>query len=66
MAVVVDGTTGVSSPYYNVSNGLYQNVQTISATFTINSGTNAMSAGPISIATGYVVTIPTGSRWAVV
>ena len=44
----------------------YENSTTISADYTITSGKNAMSAGPVTIASGVTVTVPSGSRWAVV
>lgn len=42
------------------------NTQTISANYAIPSGYNGMSAGPITIADGVVVTIPDGSSWSIV
>jgi hypothetical protein len=46
--------------------GLYENSATISANYTIGTGNNAMSAGPITIDTGFTVTVPTGSTWVIV
>ena len=46
--------------------GLYEMANTISANYTITSGNNAMSAGPITVASGVTVTVPTGSRWVIV
>ena len=46
--------------------GLYENSNTISANYTIGTGNNAMSAGPITVATGVTVTVPTGSTWVIV
>lgn len=46
--------------------GLWENAKTISANYTITSGNSAMSAGPITIASGISVTVPSGSRWVVV
>jgi hypothetical protein len=46
--------------------GLYENSATISANYTIGTGNNAMSAGPITVNTGVTVTVPTGSTWTVV
>jgi|14_taG_2_1085336.scaffolds.fasta_scaffold44275_2 hypothetical protein len=45
--------------------GLYEHAHTISADYTITSGNNALTAGPITIDSGYSVTIPTGSTWVV-
>jgi hypothetical protein len=44
----------------------YENGQTVSSNYTITAGKNAMSAGPIEIASGVTVTIPAGSNWAIV
>jgi hypothetical protein len=44
---------------------IYLNTQTISTSYTIPTGSSAMSVGPITIASGVTVTIPSGSRWAI-
>jgi len=44
----------------------YENGQTVTNDYTITSGTNAMSAGDITIDTGVTVTVPTGSNWVIV
>ena len=44
----------------------YENDATVNVNYTISSGKNAMSAGPITIADGITVTIPNGSTWSVV
>jgi hypothetical protein len=46
--------------------GLWENSATISANYTIGTGNNAQSAGPITINTGVTVTVPSGSTWVVV
>ena len=46
--------------------GLFENANTISANYTIGTGNNAVSAGPITINSGIVVTVPSGSTWVVV
>ena len=45
---------------------IYENLQTIRSNYTVTTGSNAMSAGPIIIADGVVITIPTGSEWTIV
>ena len=47
------------------SNGLVLNNATISTSYTIASGYNAMSTGPVSIASGVTVTVSSGSRYIV-
>ena len=46
--------------------GYVENSATISVSSTINAGNNAMSSGPVSVAGGITVTVPTGSRWVIV
>lgn len=45
---------------------IIENTQTVTANVAIASGSNAMSAGPMSIADGVTVTIPDGSFWSIV
>ena len=47
------------------TNGLIVNSQTVSVSYSIPSGSNAISAGPVSIASGITVTVPSGSVWVV-
>lgn len=42
-----------------------QNGQTVTVNYTIPTGKNAMSTGPITINSGIVVTVPAGSRWVI-
>ena len=44
----------------------YENDISVAQNYTISSGKNAMSAGPITLAANVVVTIPNGSVWTVV
>ena len=53
-------TGGLGNPVF------YENDQTVTADYTITSNKNAMSAGPITIATGITVTVPTDSTWIIV
>ena len=46
--------------------GLFEHAKSISTNYSITSGNNALAAGPVDIASGVTVTIPTGSRWAIV
>jgi len=45
--------------------GLYEMANTISSNYSITSGNNALTAGPITMNTGISVTIPTGSTWVI-
>ena len=44
---------------------LYENTTTISADYTLSTGQNALSVGPITIDPSVTVTIPDGQRWVV-
>jgi hypothetical protein len=55
------GATGGGS-----DDAFYENTNTITSNYTITTGKNAMSAGPITINTGVTVTIPTGSTWSII
>jgi hypothetical protein len=46
--------------------GYIENANTVAVSSTINTGSNAISAGPVSINSGITVTVPTGSVWTVV
>ena len=47
------------------SNGIVVNSQTVSTSYTIASGFAGASVGPITVASGAVVTVGSGSRWVV-
>ena len=46
--------------------GYIENAATVTQSSTINAGHNAMSAGPVTIASGVSITVPSGSRYIVV
>ena len=43
-----------------------ENDQTVTSSYTITTGKNAMSAGPITVNTGVTVTVPDNSTWVIV
>lgn len=43
----------------------YENSKTVNGSYSITSNKNAMSTGPITLASGVTVTVPSGSRWVV-
>jgi hypothetical protein len=47
------------------SNGLVLNATTVAASYTIGTGYNAMSVGPVTVASGQSVTVSSGQRWLV-
>ena len=44
----------------------YENDQNVTTDYTITSGKNAMSAGPITVDNTVTVTVPSGSEWTIV
>ena len=48
------------------SEGYVENSATVTQSSSLKAGYNAMSAGPVTIESGVSVTIPSGSRWAIV
>lgn len=58
-------TTGTGA-VINATNGIIINNQTISASYTIPVGSNALSTGPVTAASGVTVTVSAGSRYIVI
>lgn len=54
------GATGGGADEIFIENG-----QTVTSSYTIPAGKNAMTTGPVTIADGAVVTISDGSRWVI-
>jgi acetyltransferase-like isoleucine patch superfamily enzyme len=48
------------------NNGYTENDADITISSTINTGRNAVSAGPVTVASGISVTVPSGSVWTIV
>ena len=61
-------TAGVMSgaAQAGLANGaITENTKTISSSYTISTNRNAMSVGPITVASGQTVTVPSSSRWVI-
>jgi hypothetical protein len=54
-----------SAPQQVASNGIFVNNLTVGTSYTIASGYSGLSVGPITVAIGKSVTVPSGSRWVV-
>ena len=54
------------APQLSATNGVFVNNGTVGTSYTIPTGYNAMSAGPVTINSGVSVTVPSGSKWVVV
>jgi hypothetical protein len=65
---LVGTTTSVSRLTVNgdVAGTFFVNPTTVSANYTIPTNYNAMTTGPITVNSGVVVTVPSGSTWTVV
>jgi hypothetical protein len=55
-----------SNTAFNPGVPIIENSQNVRTNYTTTANTNALSAGPITIDTGYNVTISDGSNWVIV
>ena len=60
-----NGTAWGSIGGASAGGAIYENTLTISSNYSLTSGTNGLSVGPITIASGVAVTVPSGKRWLV-
>ena len=44
---------------------IYENAQSVTSSYTLTTSKNGFSVGPITLGSGVVVTVPSGSRWAI-
>jgi hypothetical protein len=59
-------TGDLQSSAVTASNGIFVNAATVTASYTVPSGNNASSAGPLLVDSGVTVTVSSGGRWAIV
>jgi hypothetical protein len=57
------GELSVKAP--RASNGIVVNSATVTSNYTIATGDNGMSAGPVTVNSGITVTVSSGSVWTV-
>jgi hypothetical protein len=60
-----NGTQWTSIGGAAAGGAVYENKQSISANYTMTTNYNGESVGPITVASGVTITIPSGSRWVV-
>ncbi len=65
------GSTGATGPAGGATGAggdaiFWENGQNVTTNYTISTNKNAMSAGPITVNAGVIVTVPSGSTWTVV
>jgi len=65
-AVAQDLNNVATAPQFVASNGIYQNSNTVNTNITFETNNNGMSAGPVTVASGITVTVPSGSNWVIV
>ena len=58
-------TGELQAPEVIASNGLHLNSSTVATSYTIATGNNAMSVGPVTVASGQSVTVSLGQRWVI-
>ena len=61
----VPSTGNLNAPQFAASNGIFVNNMTVATSYTIPTGYGASSVGAVTINSGVVVTVPSGSRWVV-
>ena len=64
-AGALNATGNLTASQVAASNGIFVNNMTIATSYTIPTGYGASSVGAVTINSGVVVTVPSGSRWVV-
>jgi hypothetical protein len=65
--LTTDGSTASWTETGAAAGGsIYVNNTTISTNYTIASGTNGFSVGPMTVSSGFAVTVSSGQRWVVI
>jgi hypothetical protein len=60
-----NGSITIASTGGGSSGPVAESYQTISSNYSVTAGSNAFSVGPVSVATGVAVTVPTGQVWLI-
>lgn len=53
-------------PAYEANKPIDENFITITSNYTVTTGKNGFSVGPVSVASGVAVTVPSGQKWVVI
>ena len=59
------GSTASGNTAFQTGVAIMENANTVYSSYTLTTGFNAMSVGPITILTGKAITVPTGQKWTV-
>ena len=58
-------TGELQSQAYLAANGIICNSQTVAVSYTLPTGYNGISAGPVTVNSGITVTVPSGATWVI-
>jgi hypothetical protein len=61
----VFGVSGSGNTAVQLNSAIVESSNTIYSNYTLSTGRNGYSVGPVTILTGKSVTIPTGQKWVV-
>ena len=61
----VFGASGSGNSAVQFNSTIIESANTIYSSYTLTTGRNGYSVGPVTILTGKSVTIPTGQKWVV-
>jgi len=56
----------ISATAEYLQGAIKENATTLTANYTISTGYNALTVGPITVSSGVTVTVPSGSKWKVI
>ena len=56
----------ISTGAADINGAIRENATSIDADYTLGSGNNALSVGPITVSDGVTVTVPSGSEWRII
>jgi hypothetical protein len=59
-------TGELKAKYVNATSGVVINSTTVDTSYTIASGSNGFSVGPMTVASGVSLTVSSGQRWVVI
>ena len=62
----IDSAVELGGPSKGASSVIRTNANIISENITLDANTNGISAGPISVASGYTITVTNGTAWSII
>ena len=61
----VFGVSGSGNTAVQLNSAIVESSNTIYSNYTLSTGRNGYSVGPVTVLTGKSVTVPTGQKWVV-